>query len=87
MEIMDAKAKKSRAKNSPCNDVKRTILLDLDALKQERKSRLETLLGRFLECQELQMSSALLARAAEQCSRWRAGRRLLPPGGSMPPTS
>ena len=77
MEIMDAKAKKSRATKSPRKEVKTRILLDLHALKQERKSRLETTLGRFLECQELQISSALVARTVEQCSRWQARRRLI----------
>jgi len=87
VEIMGARAKKSRATNSPGNQVKARILLDLHALKQERKFRLDTVLGRFLECQELQIASALVAKAVEQCSRWRAGRRLLPPGGTLPPTS
>jgi hypothetical protein len=87
VEIMAPKNRKFRTTHSPANHVKTAILLDLLALKQERKSRLKTLLGRFLECQELQMSSALVAKAVEQCSRWRVGRRLLPPGGSLPPTS
>src|SRR5208337_4675553 len=68
-------------------DGKKAVLLELHLLTQERQSRHETLLGRFLECQELQMSSALLARAVEQCSRWHAGKRLAPPGGSLPPAS
>src|SRR5690349_2647597 len=48
--------RKFRTTHSPGNRVKTAILLDLHALKQERKSRLQTVLGRFLECQELQMS-------------------------------
>src|SRR5215472_9082614 len=87
VEIMASKVRKSDRTHSPANQMKARILLDLRALKQERKSRLKTVLGRFLECQELQMASALVARAVEQCSRWRAGRRFLPPGGSLPPTS
>src|SRR5579859_5530166 len=63
VEIMAPKNRKFRTTDSPANRVKTTILLDLHALKQERKSRLKTLLGRFLECQELQMSSALVAKA------------------------
>jgi hypothetical protein len=35
--------------HSTSNQAKTAILLDLHALKQERKSRLETVLGRFLE--------------------------------------
>ena len=70
---MAQKAKKYPT-NVHANQVKTAILLDLNALKQERKSRLETVLGRFLQCQELQISSALLARAVEQCSRWRRGK-------------
>ena len=63
-----------------------TVLQELRLLTQEQESRRETVLGRFFECQELRMSSALLARAVEQCSRWRAGKRLAPPEGSLPPT-
>ena len=72
--------------NCASQNGKRTVLQELRLLTQERESRHETVLGRFFECQELQMSSALLARAVEQCSRWRAGKRLAPPEGSLLPT-
>ncbi len=66
---------------------KEAVLRELRELAEDRHSRGETVLGRFLQCQELQVSSTLLARAVEQCSRWHGGKRLLPPGGSLPPTS
>jgi hypothetical protein len=62
------------------------VLGDLRNKDRERHARGQTTLGRFLECAELQSAAAILARAVEQCSRWRAGKRLLPPGGSLPPT-
>jgi maltooligosyltrehalose synthase len=64
---------------------KRTVLQELRLVTQERESRHKTLLGRFLQCQELQMCSALLARAVEQCSCWHRGKSLAPPGGCLPP--
>jgi hypothetical protein len=66
---------------------KQAILRELTELAQDRHSRSQTVLGRFLQCQELQMCSALLAKAIEQCSRWHCGKRLLAPGGSLPPSS
>src|SRR5437879_4699058 len=64
---------------------KRAILQELRLVTKERESRHKTLLGGFLQCQELQVCSALLARAVEQCSRGHAGKRLPPPGKSLPP--
>jgi hypothetical protein len=66
---------------------KQAILRELGKLVQDRHSRNQTVLGRFLQCQELQVCSALLAKAIEQCSRWHRGRALLPPAGSLPPTN
>jgi len=66
---------------------KQAILRELGKLVQDRHSRNQTVLGRFLQCQELQVCSALLAKAIEQCSRWHRGRALLPSGGSLPPTN
>jgi hypothetical protein len=63
------------------------VLQELQTLAQDQKSRSQTVLGRWFECQELQIASALLAKAVEQCSRWRAGKRLHPPEGSLPPTN
>src|ERR1700731_35884 len=66
---------------------KRAVLQELHLLVHDWESRHETVLGRLLQCKKLQVSSALLARAVEQCSRWHAGKPLVPPGGSLPPTS
>jgi hypothetical protein len=66
---------------------KQAILRELRKLAQDRHSRNQTVLGRFLQCQELQVCSALLGKAIEQCSQWHRGRALLPPGGSLPPTN
>ncbi len=68
------------------SDTKRVVLRNLQQLAEERRSRCETTLGRFMQCQDLQDSSALLARAVEHCSRWHAGKRLPPPGWVLPPT-
>jgi hypothetical protein len=65
---------------------KREVLRNLHQLAEDRHSCAESVLGRFFECQELQMASALLAKAVDQCSRWHGGKRLTPPGGSVPPT-
>jgi maltooligosyltrehalose synthase len=64
-----------------------TVLQELQELTADSQSRRETVLGRFFECQQLQLASALLAKAVEQCSRWRSGERLHPPGGSLPPSN
>ena len=72
--------------NCPASEPKVKILNELLRLKGEQNSRLATTLGRFLQCPDLQMASALLARAIEQCSRWHAGKRLPTPGGVLPPT-
>ena len=72
--------------NRSASEPKVKILDELLRLKAERNSRLATTLGRFLQCPDLQMASALLARAIEQCSRWHAGKRLPAPGGVLPPT-
>jgi hypothetical protein len=67
-------------------DDRRTLVLaDLQSLVRKRELRNATLLGSFLQCQELQLASALFARAVEHCSRWHAGKRVLPPGGTLPP--
>jgi hypothetical protein len=66
---------------------KQAILRELKQLAQVSHSRSQTVLGRFLQCQELQVCSALLAKAIEQCSRWHRGKALLPPAGSLPPTN
>jgi maltooligosyltrehalose synthase len=66
-------------------DLKAAVLRELHLLTQERKAQQETVLGRFFQCRELQMCSALLAKAVDQCSRWRSGRHLQPPGGALPP--
>ena len=62
------------------------VLQELRELTLDRSSRSQTVLGRFLQCQQLQTASALLAKAVEQ-SRWHRGKRLQPPGGSLPPNS
>jgi maltooligosyltrehalose synthase len=66
---------------------KKAILKQLQELTADRDSHSQTLLGRFLQCQQLQMASALLAKAVEQCSRWHGGKRLQPPGASLPPSN
>lgn len=66
---------------------KNGILRELQELTVDRHSRRQSVLGRFFECQQLQKASALLAKAVEQCSRWHRGKRLEPPGGSLPRTS
>ena len=55
-----------------------SILRELRKLAQDRHSLNQTVLGRFLQCQKLQVCSALLGKAIEQCSRWHRGRALLP---------
>ena len=64
-----------------------SVLQELQILAKHQASRRQTVLGRWFECQELQIASALVAKAVEQCSRWRAGKRLHPPGGSLPPSN
>ena len=78
-------AHNTKAKNE---DYKRTVVLEqLQSLAREGELRNATLLGRFFECQELRLASALFAKAVEHCSRWHAGKRLLPPVGTLPPAS
>ena len=64
---------------------KKAVLRELRDLTADRFAHSRTAIGRFVQCQELQIASALLAKAVEQCSRWRAGKRLHPPGESLPP--
>src|SRR5208283_4096061 len=71
----------------PKSEGRHLVLQDLRELTQERRSRDQTVFGRFLQCQELQMCSALLGKAIEQCSRWHRGRAIPPPGGSLPPST
>lgn len=66
-------------------DNRALVLEELQSLTRERKLRNATLVGRFLQCQELQLASALFAKAVEHCYRCHAGKRLLPPGGTLPP--
>ena len=54
------------------------VLRELRSLSEERKSQHENIVGRFLQCRELQLSSALVAKAVDRCSRWCEGKRLLP---------
>ena len=56
-----------------------SILRELRKLAQDRHSLNQTVLWRFLQCQKLQVCSALSGKAIEQCSRWHRGRALLPP--------
>src|SRR5260370_35427536 len=72
-------------RNCSSDKQKETVLRELRRLAADRISHRQTVLRRFFECQELQMSSALLARAVEQSTRWHAGKRLGPPGGPLPP--
>src|SRR6266849_5086412 len=82
----DRQPKPIERRDCPEENPKTAVLQELYLLVQDRESRHETVLGRFLQCQELQMCAALLARAVEQCSRWHSGKRLAPPGGCLPPT-
>jgi len=63
------------------------VLRHIEKLAADHDSRRLTVLGRFIECRELQMASALFAKAVEHCSRWHGGKRLTPPGGGLPPVS
>src|SRR5579883_1147365 len=75
----------TRARNE--DDKRRVVLEELQSLTRKGELRNATLLGRFLQCQELQLASALFAKAVEHCSRWHAGKHLLPPSGTLPPAS
>src|SRR6266576_2572503 len=88
-QVQQRKRKKRKATRSTRsrNEGRHAVLRDLRELTQERRSRDQTVFGRFLKCQELQVCSALLGKAMEQCSRWHRGRALQPPGGSLPPTN
>src|SRR5580698_10038245 len=79
-EIMPETYKAKSLSESP----RSFILRELRSRSEERKRRHENVLGRFLQCPELQLSSALVAKAMGDCSHWRNGRRLLPPGGALP---
>jgi hypothetical protein len=73
--------------DTPQSEHRNGILRELQELTLDRHLRRQTVLGRFFECQQLQIASALLAKAVEQCLRWHRGKRLEPPGGSLPPNS
>jgi hypothetical protein len=56
-----------------CNSEDKTkILQDLASLVHDSRLRPQSVLGRFIECRELQIASALFARAVDHCSlaRW-----------------
>src|SRR4029077_2710545 len=71
-------------RNCSSDKRKETVLGELRRLAADRLSHRQPALWRFCEFQELQISSALWARAVEQCSRWHAGKRLAPPAESLP---
>ena len=73
--------------NGSASKPKAGILHELEQLKVDRNLQLQTTHGRYLQCRDLQAASALLAKAVEQCSRWRGGKRVPAPGGVLPPAS
>ena len=66
---------------------KRTVLAELESLRQGRHARYQTLIGRFAGCPELQRAASLCAAAAEASARTYHRTPLAAPPGWLPPVS
>jgi len=75
-------------RNSVSKEVtKRTVLAELESLRQGRHARYQTLIGRFARCPELQQAASLAAAAAEASARTYHRTPLAAPPGWLPPVS
>ena len=76
------------SRNTKSKEVtKRTVLAELERLRQGRHARYQTLLGRFARCRELQKAATLCAAAVEASARTYDRTPLDAPPGWLPPVS
>jgi hypothetical protein len=66
---------------------KRTVLAELEKLRQGRHARYQTLVGRFARCSEFVSAAALCATAVNASARTYNRTPLDVPPGWLPPVS